>query len=99
MKIAWKKGENPYGVIKELVLKEYGNWTEPIVVWLKQKYECEQNYQEVTDMLSLSDNGWFSEWLFENDWWEGQQDVDLIGFAPVSEIPMDEKFRMKEGVE
>lgn len=65
---------------------------EPIEKW------CQENYytdflvtiwvgdHETTQYLGLEDNA--SGFVWEYDWWEGEQDVRLLGFSPVNEIKL-----------
>ena len=74
-----KKNKTPYDTIAE-----------PIVKW------CEENYYtdfivtisiddgEITEILEVDPLE--DECIWVNDWWEGQKDVKLLGFVPISDI-------------
>ena len=63
---------------------------EPIKAW------CEENYytdfivtirvgdHETTEYLGLTNDG--CNFVWENDWWEGEEDVRLVGFAALDDI-------------
>lgn len=82
---------------------------EPIEKW------CQENYytdflvtiwvgdHETTQYLGLEDNA--SGFVWEYDWWEGEQDVRLLGFFPVNEIKLhnypveSNSFRIRHGTD
>lgn len=71
-----------------LVLEEFFNelYSKPIledyIVTLKYKYDCEKEYTIANEILVADSFGY--SWL--NDWNEGQTDVEVIGYIPVSEV-------------
>lgn len=68
----------------------YDEICDPIKEW------CEGNYyddflvtiwvgdHETTELLEFDANRFDFIWL--NDWWEGEEDVRILGFAPISDI-------------
>jgi len=68
----------------------YNYIADPIKAW------CEENYytdflvtiwvgdHETTQFLALDDN--LCSFTWEIDWWEGEKDVRLLGFAPLTDI-------------
>ena len=45
---------------------------------------CLSKDGEKTNQLLLLDNG--ADYVFLNDWWEGEKDVSLIGFTMIEDI-------------
>ena len=31
-------------------------------------------------------------WIWEHDWWEGEESIELYGFAPLDELDLPEKW-------
>ena len=57
------------------------------VVRLKLKYDHEKDYQYTNELLIYDGSDYEgSIYHWDNDWDEGQQDVDVIGYISVSEI-------------
>lgn len=62
------------------------------VVRLKLKYDDEKDYRYTNEILEFDGD----DYVWSNDWDEGQQDVEVIGYMPVSDIdtfciPIDKK--------
>lgn len=58
------------------------------VVRLKLKYDHEKDYQYSNELLLYDGSDYEgSIYHWNNDWDEGQQDVEVIGYIPISEIP------------
>ena len=64
-----------------------------MIVRIKLKYEHEKDYHYTNEYLSY--NGNTGEWDWENDWWEGQQDVQYLGAIMVDDIQVP-MFARKE---
>ena len=93
MKLKWDT--NAYDAVEKIVLDTYGPLNASIVVQLQMKYDYEDNWEECTELLLNDGESWDNpEWIWENDWWEGQQDVDLIAAAPIYAVKLEEKWRM-----
>lgn len=94
VKITWK--DNPYNAIRKIVTDKYKNRGESIVVQLRTKYSCEDEYEEHTELL-MNDGDWMNpDYCWENDWWEGKDDIILVAAAPISEIELDKKWRITD---
>lgn len=52
------------------------------VVRLKLKYDDEKDYRYTNEILEFDDDNY----LWANDWNEGEQDVQVLGYMPISEI-------------
>ena len=93
MKIA--KNDNPYKIIKNIVLDKYGSRGESILVELKTKYSCDDEYVSFSSLLLNDGEDWLNpDWIWEDDWWEGEQDVELVAAAPVGDIKLSEEWRI-----
>ena len=55
---------------------------EPYIVTLKYKYDFEDEYTIRNEILEVDNYGY----IWENDWNEGQTDVEVLGYIPVSEV-------------
>ena len=61
---------------------------EPIEKWCREHYygdflvTISLDGFEITEFLEFDPNGF----IWENDWWEGQKDVKLLGFMPIDDI-------------
>lgn len=89
MKLQWNEQSSAYEAVRDKVLEKYG-WTyESILVQIKIKYSEEKEYHDLTELL-INDgpDSNTSDYIWENDWWEGQQDVELIAAAPISQIDL-----------
>lgn len=53
------------------------------IVRLRYKYASEKEWTESNEILEVAPSGVY-EWL--NDWDEGQKDVEVIGWIPVSDV-------------
>lgn len=98
MKLEWN--DNAYNAVEKVISDKYphgGN--ESIVVQLKQKYdfENEDEWEEVTTLLLNEGKDYLNpEFVWEFDWWEGQQDVELVAFAPVSFVKLTDEWKVVE---
>ena len=76
--------DNPYNKIGRIVEQwcEKNIYTQMLVT-ISIGYEWETPHEE-THLLDLDSEGGGLVW--NTDWWEGQQHVELVGFAPVYKI-------------
>lgn len=38
-------------------------------------------------------------WVWQNDWWEGEDEIELFGFAPLDEIELDDRWKIENLME
>ena len=59
--------------------------TDDLLVNLRYKYECETEWTYSKELLlyNVMAVGIY-EW--NNDWWEGQENVEILGYIPISKI-------------
>lgn len=65
--------------------------TKPIecqIVKLKLKYDYEEEYRYTNEMLEVEDG---CEYIWLNDWNEGETDVEVVAYIPVSDVKIRPK--------
>lgn len=76
----------PYDTLGDYVekwLKEVNGCYEDVIVGIKMKYDHETEYERLNVIFSPYGDG---NGIWEYDWWEGQQEVYLVGIIPISEV-------------
>lgn len=79
--------QTPYDTLGDYVVKwlrEVNGCMEDAVVGIKMKYSHEREYERLNVIFSYNGDQDYGIW--EYDWWEGQQEVYLVGIIPLSEI-------------
>lgn len=74
--------QTPYDTLGDYVenwLRDVYGCMEDAVVGIKMKYSSESKYVRLNVI-------YFCDGIWEYDWWEGQQEVYLVGIIPVSEV-------------
>lgn len=93
MKLTWD--DSAYDAVERVVLEKFKNCGASMVIQLRKKYGCEDDWEDCTELL-LNDGDWINpKWVWENDWWEGEDDVELIAAAPVFAVSLDDKWRIE----
>ena len=97
MKISWAENEDPYNVIADIILNKYikFGYVLDFVVRIRLKYNSETKYREYNELLYNDGQNWLQPNLvWQNDWWEGEQSVELIGCIPIDELeyPYNERW-------
>lgn len=69
-------------VAKELDKFMYETGERSLVVRIKFKYEWDKSY-DYENVIVENDNG---HWIFDDDWWEGQTDVEVVGIKTVYDV-------------
>lgn len=55
------------------------------LVYMRYKYSWETNWTYAKELLLVdTDESEYYAWL--NDWFEGQQDIEILGCIPITEI-------------
>ena len=65
---------------------------EDCIVKVRYKYSCEDKWTESNEPVIMDDG----HHLWENDWWEGQQDIEFIGYLPVRSIQIPTLWNLEE---
>lgn len=97
MKINWEEYEDPYEAVSDVILQKYGKYgcCLDFIVRIKLKYEYEDKYREYNELLYNDGYDWSNPSLvWQNDWWEGEQEVELLGCIPIDELeyPYNERW-------
>lgn len=48
------------------------------------KYKHETDYTYICELVLYDDDK--DELVWQNDWWEGQEEVELVAYYPITEI-------------
>lgn len=70
------KGQNPYYVIERYIYEHTEVMEEMIAV-------LEIDGERTNELLEV--DSYYDGWIWLNDWWEGEPEIALIDFFPVSE--------------
>ena len=74
-----------YKAVMDRMKKIHGFMNETIIVRIGMKYEGEKEFTYDTYLLLNEGESWDQpKYIWEMDWWEGEQDIDLVFAAPVS---------------
>ena len=86
LKIDWAPGSTPYAKIIDL-LRSWANdnYFDDMVACIIA------DGQESNELVCFNSHN--LHLYFDNDWWEGQKDIYLIGFIPISEVAPGMKWR------
>lgn len=66
---------------------DFGKWLDNLtykrnmIVLIKMKYSSESEYTYTNELLMFD-----GDYYWENDWDEGQQDVEFLGAIPVDDV-------------
>lgn len=81
------KVRSAYAEIEEKVLERYGERGESLVVQVEMRHGVGEAYERKTVLLL---NDYDYGWMWEVDWWSGEEDVRLVGAQPVSDVKVEE---------
>lgn len=76
-----------------MTIKEFEEYTDKLIeqdyiVKIKMKYSCEDDYEYTNEVLTVVRGR--IVWLY--DWWEGQQDVEVLGCIPVDDVEVPNRI-------
>lgn len=93
--------QNGYEAVEKAVMEQmatlYGFTNESILVRIGKRYSHEDEYTYSTELLMNDGEDWATpKYIWESDWWEGEQEIKIFFAAPISEFEFspDERFRM-----
>ena len=89
MKVYWEKDGDPYDEVADIIFEKYKDYgcCFDFVVRLKVKYNSEKEYREFNELLYDNGDCYSGHRLcWQNDWYEGEQEVELLGCVPVDEL-------------
>ena len=78
---------------QEFYKKVDGECHEDLIVFIRQKYKSEKEW-EYTNQLYLAEGNGF---VWQVDWHEGQEDVEILGYIPVREVEPIKHACCKDG--
>ena len=82
----WNEGnsfEQGYEKILNEVIETIPYWDDVLVV-IKMKYKHETDYTYICELVLYDDDK--HELVWQSDWWEGQEEVNLVAYYPITEI-------------
>lgn len=102
MEFRVKDNYDPYKVVanimESIVNKIYGiEQPGDLIICMGIKYDHENEYTYTNELLYFTEYGSYNLW--ESDWFEGQRNIDIIGFVPVNEVLMRYSFYEKTAVD
>ena len=91
--IVWEKSnETPYAAIGDWIREhqdKLGNIDTVYLVQIWTRYSEDDPWDDITELYDANQGIW------ENDWWEGQDYVQLLAVAPVCDIDITPKFSVE----
>lgn len=96
MIITWPEDSTAYEAIEKIALKKYRHISDSLIVQFRMKYDYEERWDDYTELLLIEGDWGAEEYVWQDDWWEGEQCVDLIAIAPVCRIRLPEEFAVNE---
>ena len=96
MKLTWDKNSTAYDAVEKIIHEKYSNG-EDFVVQIKLRYnptkEYREEYREITELYYNDGYDWqYPDYVWQYDWWEGEEDVELIAVAPISSLKLDKQY-------
>lgn len=92
-------GNTAYDEVEKIVLEKYGDTGDSILVQMRLKYDGDDEWEECTELLLNEGPDWTTpKYVWENDWWEGQEHIEVIAMAPVYAIDLGDKWKL-EGIQ
>ena len=77
--------KTPYDTIGEIVEscgRAYG--CDHMLATISLRYDCESEPRLTTEILEYEFDP--DQYIWLSDWWEGEENVELIGYSPLSKI-------------
>lgn len=100
MKVTWgPETGDPYDVVADIVMGKYARYgcCLNFIVRLRLKYDYEENAREYNELIYNDGESWETpDLVWQNDWWEGEENVELLGCIPIDELryPYDQRWLM-----
>ena len=97
MIVQWGPGSDAYEAVEEIVLAKYGSFHGSFLVHLRTKYHEDDKWTNLSELFMDDGDDWMHpSFVWETDWWEGEQYVDLVAIAPIDEIKPIAEFMVNE---
>lgn len=63
------------------------------IVRIRLKYSFETDWRYINELYLYDPESGLphSEYVWENDWWEGEEDVEILGFINISDVKIPEE--------
>lgn len=89
-KVTWGENETAYDAVVNALFgdEKWAVGTYLVQIKIKDTYKPDDKFEDLTEIL-YADGDKF-EW--HNDWWEGQGDVIITGFAEVDDVDISVSF-------
>lgn len=94
MRLTWDKDSDAYTAVENEIFKRYSCYGS-FIVQIREKHMEEEKWYEATELLL--NEGYDNEhphYIWENDWWEGEQFVELVAVAPVFNVKLADEWRI-----
>lgn len=87
---------NAYECVESVIMAMYAYLHCSFVVELETKYKCDDTPRRFSTLLLYDGENYDNpHYIWEDDWWEGEEDVKLIAVAPSCDIELPKKWRLK----
>ena len=100
MKIVWDpETGDPYDSVAEIVMQKYARYgcCLDFIVRIRLQYDVEDKPREYNELIYNDGVSWeMPKLVWQNDWWEGEEHVELLGCIPIDELsyPYDQRWLM-----
>lgn len=92
IKLTWGKRSSAYEAVEKAIPKNMLYCDMLVRIMIKYSWESDDEYVISNEILTYCASEEIVIW--ENDWWEGQQDVFIIAAAPIEKIELPDKWNI-----
>lgn len=85
-----------YGVEQAIIRKLGEIPPESLLVQIRTKHREDEEWRDITELLIQEGTSDDPKWIWESDWWEGEQFVDLVAVAKIWQVDISEDFAFEE---
>lgn len=83
----------PYDIVGDIIQKYWSdNEYEDLLVWIKQSYGKEHKQEAIVPVVATMLLEPITTVTYSFYWWQGQDNVELVGLIPLSEIKIDNYY-------
>ena len=93
MRLTWDKDSDAYTAVENEIFKRYGDGSS-FIVRIKEKHMEEEKWYEITELLLNEGSYDHPHYIWESDWWEGEQFVELVAVAPACRATLTDEWRV-----
>lgn len=71
---------------------------EDCIIKIRCKYACETRWETLNELVCYYDSydGMHNVWEWQYDWFEGQDDVEILGYIPVNSVDVPILYNSSE---